>query len=228
MNKKILLVDDEKDIVEFLSYNLRKEAFQVFIAYNGDEALRQLSNNPDLIILDIMMPKKDGFEVYKEIRRRNGFEKIPIIFLTAKTSELNEITGLDLGASDYIHKPISPNKLIARVKANLRKVTAEKLSEKPVLKHGPILVDREKYIVLVDQEEKIFPKKEFELLCYLLMHVGKVVIRENILIDVWGTSVYVGDRTIDVHIRKIREKLGNYSEFIETIKGVGYRFKEIN
>ncbi len=228
MKKTILLVDDEKDIVEFISYNLKKESFNVVVAYDGDEALQRLDAMPDLIILDVMMPKKDGYEVYKEIRKRNGFSTTPIIFLTAKTSEMNEITGLDLGASDYIHKPISPNKLVARVKANLRKKQEDAKSEKTVLKYGPILIDREKYFVQIDGEEKIFPRKEFELLTYLILHAGKVVIRENILSDVWGPSVFVGDRTIDVHIRKIREKLDSYSDIIETIKGVGYRLKEVN
>lgn len=226
MKETILLVDDEKDIVEFLSYNLKKESFNVLVAYDGDEAIQQLDNNPSLIILDVMMPKRDGFEVYKEIRKRDGFANTPIIFLTAKTSEMNEITGLDLGASDYIHKPISPNKLIARVKANLRKNFEDSPKEIKILKYGPIFIDREKYIILIDGEEKIFPKKEFELLCYLVINAGKLVKRENILSDVWGAGVYVGDRTIDVHIRKIREKLEPHSNLIETLKGVGYRLKE--
>jgi two-component system, OmpR family, alkaline phosphatase synthesis response regulator PhoP len=227
--KKILLADDEKDIVEFLEYNLRQEGFKVITAYNGTETLKKIREHPDLIILDIMMPELDGFETFRRIRNTTGFEKTPIIFLTAKSGEVDEIKGLDLGASDYIQKPISPRKLIARVKANLRNfesVSSTKSAPQKI-KIGPILIDREKYEVALDGKLKIFPRKEFELLYYLAGNPGRVFSRDVLLKDVWGSDVYVVDRTVDVHIRKIREKLGSHAELIETIKGVGYRFKSV-
>jgi two-component system alkaline phosphatase synthesis response regulator PhoP len=226
--KKILLVDDEKDIVEFLNYNLKQEGFDVITAYDGIETLTKIKENPDLIILDIMMPKMDGFEVYRKIRGINGFENTPIIFLTAKSGEVDEIRGLELGASDYIQKPISPRKLIARVKANLRTQGKSDIITAPKkVKIGPLQIDKDKYEITIDGKIKIFPRKEFEVLYYLANNPGRVFNREVLLKDVWGPDVYVVDRTIDVHIRKIREKLGSYSNLIETVKGVGYRFKSV-
>jgi len=229
MKTKILLVDDEPDIVEFLQYNLKSEGFKVIAAFDGLDALSKISEKPDLIILDIMMPKMDGYEVCKKIRRTSGFENTPIIFLTAKVGEVNEILGLELGASDYIQKPISPKKLIARVKSNLRKIETQTTEKKAPLKIkiGPLLIDREQYVVHIDGSEKIFPRKEFEVLFYLANNPGRVFSRDTLLKDVWGTDVYVVDRTVDVHIRKIREKLEKYSDLIETVKGVGYRFKSV-
>ncbi|MDO8551001.1 MAG: response regulator transcription factor [Ignavibacteria bacterium] len=226
--KKILLVDDEKDIVEFLQYNLKQEGFEVITAYDGFETLTKIKENPDLIILDIMMPKMDGFEVCRRIRNMSGFERIPIIFLTAKSAEVDEIKGLELGASDYIQKPISPRKLIARVKANLR--SSDKPNERTAplkIKIGPLQIDKDKYEITIDGKLKIFPRKEFEILFYLANKPGRVFSREVLLKDVWGPDVYVVDRTVDVHIRKIREKLDKYSNLIETVKGVGYRFKSV-
>lgn len=227
--KKILLVDDEKDIVEFLKYNLELENFEVIVGYNGKEALEKLRENPDLIMLDIMMPEMDGFETCKRIREEKGFENRPIIFLTAKAGEVNEIKGLELGASDYIEKPISPKKLIARVKSNLRKSESMSVSNKqPVrIKYGPIDINKETYEIYIDGEKKIFPRKEFEVLFFLINNPGKVFGREILLKEVWGTDVYVVDRTVDVHIRKIREKLDKYADLIETVKGVGYRLKSV-
>ena len=226
--KKILLADDEKDIVEFLQYNLKQEGFDVIAAYDGLETLEKVRENPDLILLDIMMPKMDGYEVCKKIRATKGFEHTPIIFLTAKAGEVNEIKGLELGASDYIQKPISPRKLIARVKANLRSSGAgDGKKSPPRITIGPLMIDKEKYEVTIDGKLKIFPRKEFEVLYYLANNPGRVFGREVLLKDVWGPEVYVVDRTVDVHIRKIREKLGNYSDLIETVKGVGYRFKSV-
>jgi len=229
MNEKILLVDDEKDIVEFLQYNLEKEGFEVIIAYDGAQAIQKLVDKPDLIILDIMMPKINGFEVCKIIRETEGFERTPIIFLTAKSSEMDEIKGLELGGDDFIRKPISPQKLIARVNANLRKREYSSSEEKSHLnlKIGPIEIDREKYVVKIDNKEVFFPKKEFELLYYLASQPGKVFNRDILLKKIWGDDIYVVERTIDVHVRKIREKLGKYEDLIETIKGVGYRFKSM-
>ncbi|HEX9252206.1 MAG TPA: response regulator transcription factor [Ignavibacteriaceae bacterium] len=227
--KKILLVDDEPDIVEFLKYNLEQQNFEVVVGYNGEEALQKLIDKPDLIVLDIMMPKFDGFETCKRIRENKEFVNVPIIFLTAKAGELDEIKGLELGASDYIQKPISPNKLIARVKSNLRKAenNTSKNPEPIKIKYGPIDIDKEKYEVFIDGEKKVFPRKEFEVLYFLVNNPGKVFGRDILLKEVWGEDVYVVDRTVDVHIRKIREKLENHAELIETVKGVGYRLKSV-
>jgi len=225
--KKILLVDDEVDILEFLKYNLEQDNFEVLVSSNGKDALKKIAQNPDLIVLDIMMPEMDGFEVYEQIKKNKEYQDIPIIFLTAKSGETDEIKGLDLGASDYIQKPISPKKLIARIKSNLRKASKleKKSKESEHLKIGPLEIDVAKFEVKVDNKQKFFPRKEFQLLYYLAHNPGKVINRETLLKEIWGNDVYVIDRTIDVHIRKIREKLGNHSELIETIKGVGYRFK---
>jgi two-component system, OmpR family, alkaline phosphatase synthesis response regulator PhoP len=225
--KKILLVDDEVDILEFLKYNLEQDNFEVYTSTNGKDALKKISQKPDLIVLDIMMPEMDGFELYQQIKSNKEYQDIPIIFLTAKSGETDEIKGLDLGASDYIQKPISPKKLIARIKSNLRKSdqTEKKYKEFKNLKIGTLEIDVEKFEVKVDSKKKFFPRKEFQLLYYLAQNPGRVINRETLLKEIWGNDVYVIDRTIDVHIRKIREKLGKHSELIETIKGVGYRFK---
>lgn len=227
MKSKILLVDDEKDIVEFLEYNLNQEGFEVVSAYDGIEALQKLSEKPDLIILDIMMPKMDGYEVCKRIRENQSYTDIPVIFLTAKGAEADEIKGLELGASDFIKKPISPKKLIARVNSNLRKGSKEEKSLPLKIEIGPLKIDRDKYLIHIDGERTVFPRKEFELLYFLANNPGKVFSRDALLRTVWGTDVYVVDRTVDVHVRKIREKLDKYSDLIETIKGVGYRFKSV-
>lgn len=230
MKAKILLVDDEKDIVEFLQYNLVQEGFKVITAHNGKEALDKITSNPDLIILDIMMPKMDGYEVCTRIRSMDEYKNIPIIFLTAKSSEIDEVHGLNLGADDFIQKPISPKKLIARVKSNLRKgelVQGEVTASKEITA-GPLLINREMYQVLLEGNQIVLPKKEFEILAYLASNPGKVFHRDKILSDVWGNDIYVVERTIDVHVRKIREKLGKHADLIETIKGVGYRFKSVD
>ncbi len=228
MKTKILLVDDEPDIVEFLQYNLLQEGFEVIAAFDGVKALEKMSEKPDLVILDIMMPKLDGYEVCKRIRANEEYKNTPVIFLTAKAGEVNEILGLELGASDYIQKPISPKKLIARVKSNLRKTDVKGAKKEPQkIEIGPIKIDREQYVVYLNGDEKIFPRKEFEVLYYLANNPGRVFSRDALLKDVWGADVYVVDRTVDVHIRKIREKLGEYADLIETVKGVGYRFKSV-
>lgn len=226
---KILLVDDEKDLIEFLQYNLEREGFQVITANNGDEAVTQLKYKPDLIVLDVLMPKMDGFETCYKIRSLDEFKNTPIIFLTAKSSEIDEIHGLNLGADDFIQKPISPKKLIARVQSNLRKLeTSNEInSSSQEIVVGPLCINREKYVVKLENKEIVFPKKEFEILAFLASNPGKVLNRDKILSDVWGSDIYVVERTVDVHIRKIREKLGEHYELIETIKGVGYRFKNI-
>jgi two-component system, OmpR family, alkaline phosphatase synthesis response regulator PhoP len=228
MKTKILLVDNENDIVEFLQYNLEKEGFDVISAYDGIEALEKIKQKPDLVILDIMMPKLDGFEVYKRIRENESHKNIPIIFLTAKSGEIDEIKGLELGASDYVQKPISPKKLIARVKSNLRKSESANQKNQPTkIDIGPLLIDKEKYTVHLNNKQIIYPRKEFEILYFLANNPGRVFSRDMLLKEVWGPDIYVVDRTVDVHVRKIREKLGKYSDMIETIKGVGYKFRNI-
>ncbi|HOP50019.1 MAG TPA: response regulator transcription factor [Ignavibacteriales bacterium] len=228
MREKILLVEDEKDIVEFMQYNLEKEGFDVIVAYDGEETLKKVNEMPDLIVLDIMLPKINGFDVCKRIRSNERFEGIPIIILTAKNTEIDEILGLELGANDYIVKPISPQKLIVRIKANLKKVEKSNVQFKPnQIVLGPVVIDREKYSIFIDKDEIPLTRKEFELLYYLANQQGKVINREVILKEVWGEDIYVVERTVDVHVRKIREKLGDYANIIETVKGVGYRFKEI-
>ena len=230
MKPKILLVDDEKDIVEFLQYNLTQEGFKVITAYNGKEALEKMNVNPDLVILDVMMPKMDGYEVCTRIRSMDEYKNVPIIFLTAKSSEMDEVHGLNIGADDFIQKPISPKKLVARVKSNLRKseTMQSDVATSKEITAGPLVINREKYQVLLDGDHVVLPKKEFEILAYLASNPGKVFHRDKILSDVWGDDIYVVERTIDVHVRKIREKLGEYADLIETIKGVGYRFKSVD
>jgi two-component system alkaline phosphatase synthesis response regulator PhoP len=229
MTSKILLVDDEKDIVEFLKYNLEQEDFKVIVAYDGKEALEKLSKNPDLIILDVMMPRMDGYETCSKIKAMEEYKNIPIIFLTAKSSEIDEVHGLNIGAVDFIQKPISPKKLVARVKSNLRKNESSDANQSlsKEISIGPLVIDKEKYSVLLNGNQIILPKKEFEILAYLAGNPGKVFPRSKILNDIWGMDIYVVERTIDVHVRKIREKLDEYADLIETIKGVGYRFKNL-
>jgi two-component system alkaline phosphatase synthesis response regulator PhoP len=227
---KILLVDDEPDIVEFLKYNLERENFKVIKSYNGEEALNLLKEKPDLILLDIMMPGMSGYEVCKRIRENNQFKDIPIVFLTALSQENDEIRGLEAGGSDFIKKPISTPKLIARVKANLRHTRSSKSTtdEKRKLTFNKLIIDPETFKIFVNGQEKFFPKKEFILFYLLASHPGKVFTREEILYRIWGEDVMVIDRTIDVHVRKIRQKLGVYSNYLITIKGIGYKFQNMN
>ncbi|MFA7421350.1 MAG: response regulator transcription factor [Melioribacteraceae bacterium] len=229
MSAKILIVDDERDILELLKYNLTRNGYSVLTAENGKVALEKLSLNPDLVILDVMMPIMDGFEVCSKIKMLEKYKNIPIIFLTARTSEADEIKGLSLGANDFIQKPIAINKIIARVKANLRTYHErnESLLRSGELSVGPIEISREKYSVLVDKKPIELARKEFEILFLLAANNGSVFNRERILNEVWGSDVFVVERTVDVHLLNIRKKLGDYSSLIETIKGVGYRFKSI-
>jgi two-component system alkaline phosphatase synthesis response regulator PhoP len=229
MAKKILIVDDEKDIIDLLEFNLESEGYTIFTAMDGDMAMKEAAaKQPDLILLDIMLPKKDGFEVLRELRSAPATRGIPVIFLTAKDSEIDEVVGLELGADDYIVKPIAIRKLIARLKKVLRKPTAMEEPASPLLRlHGGLVIDPEKYRVTVDDREVVMTKKEFEILLYLARRPGRVVSRKTLLDELWDDNVVVIDRTIDVHIRKIREKLGPaYMDYIETLKGVGYRFRE--
>ena len=217
----ILVADDELDILEILNFNLQAEGYHVIKATNGNEAVELARiHNPDLIILDVMMPGKTGFEVCKILRADKAFENTIIIFLTALNDDSTEIKGLETGGDDYITKPISPKVLISRVNALFRRIIKETGS---VLQIGDLAIDREKYIVTLKDQEIILARKEFELLALLASKPSKVFLRNEILDKVWGTEVIVGDRTIDVHIRKIRQKLGD--DCIATVKGVGYKFK---
>ncbi|MFN3918106.1 MAG: response regulator transcription factor [Flavobacteriales bacterium] len=223
---KILLVDDEEDIRELIGYNLEKEGFQVEKAINGKQAVEIAAKFlPDLILMDVMMPEMDGIEACMEIRETPELKNIIVAFLTARGEDYSQIAGFDSGADDYITKPIKPRVLISRVKALLRRKGGLSFSEESSASesiHG-ISIDREKYIVIKDGKEISLPKKEFELLALLLSKPGKVFTRETILSTVWGQDIVVGDRTIDVHIRKLREKIGD--EVIKTIKGVGYKIE---
>lgn len=225
MAKKILIVDDERDIIDLLKFNLEKEGYETLIALDGEQALDlALNEKIDLVLLDIMLPGKDGREVLRELRQNSATRFLPIIFLTAKDSEMDEVIGLELGADDYIVKPISILKLLTRIKTVLRKSTG--LSEENTLQFGDLEIDPQNYTVKQKNIVLEFTKKEFDILCYLAQRSGRVVSRETLLNQIWGQDVIVIDRTIDVHIRKIREKLGPKDMLrIETIKGVGYRFK---
>jgi two-component system, OmpR family, alkaline phosphatase synthesis response regulator PhoP len=220
---KILIVDDEPDILDFLSYNLRREGFEVITALTGREALDIAQKiQPHLIILDIMMPEMDGVEVCRRLRANPLFDKTTITFLTARDEEISQINALDVGGDDYITKPIKPQVLISRVKALLRRNKSESLESERVIRIADLEINREKVQVLRGNETIDLPKKEFELLLLLVSKPGKVFTREEIYAKIWGNDVIVGDRTLDVHIRKLREKIG--VENIKTLKGIGYKF----
>ena len=220
----ILIVDDERDILDLIEYNLRKEGFDVITAEDGEESIRLAKmHHPDLVLLDIMMPKMDGIEVVDQLRQNPDTKDVPVIFLTAPSDEKTEVKGLDRGADDFLTKPISTTKLVSRIKAVMRRYAEEENAEQVITRHD-LTIDRERYIVTRNGTEHHLPKKEFELLYFLASRRGKVLDRQTLLNEVWGNNIYVIDRTIDVHIRKIREKLGD--NYIETVKGVGYRFRE--
>lgn len=223
--EKILLVDDEQDILNFISYNLKKEGYEVFTALSGKEAIAiAKKEKPDLIIIDVMMPEMDGIETCQELRTIDELKDTLITFLSARAEDYSQVAGFDAGADDYITKPIKPRLLVSKIKAILRRKSNGNSAEiNAEVEIGSIRIDREKYLVYKGEETHSLPKKEFELLALLLSNPGKVFTREVILETIWGTDVVVGDRTIDVHIRKLRERLGD--ENIETIKGVGYKFK---
>jgi two-component system alkaline phosphatase synthesis response regulator PhoP len=222
-DKKILIADDEPDILEIIQYNLQAEGYTVYTAKDGEEALmRARQIQPDLIILDIMMPKKNGVEVCGLLRAQPAYKDTLIIFLTALSDESSQLKGLDTGADDYISKPISPKLLTSRVNALFRRVTKKEETGNGVLMMDNLVIDPVKFLVLVDDREITLAKKEFELLYLLASRPGRVFLRNEILNQVWGNDVIVGDRTIDVHIRKIRQKLG--LDCITTVKGVGYKF----
>lgn len=227
-NEKILLVDDEQDILTFISYNLKKEGFEVLTALSGKEAIQiAQKEKPDLIVIDVMMPEMDGIETCHELRAIDELKDTLITFLSARAEDYSQVAGFDAGADDYIAKPIKPRLLVSKIKAILRRKNnvSEPFGELEI-EVGNIKIDREKYLVYQDDNSFALPKKEFELLALLMSKPGKVFTREVILESIWGTDVVVGDRTIDVHIRKLREKLGD--KHIETIKGVGYKLKLVD
>ncbi|MBL7982718.1 MAG: response regulator transcription factor [Flavobacteriales bacterium] len=220
--QKVLLVDDEPDIVELLKYNLEREGYQVFTALNGRDALKAAKlNRPDLIVLDIMMPGMDGVEVCNQLRQQPEFKQTLITFLSARGEDYSQIAGFDAGADDYITKPVRPKVFISKVKALLKRSSSDR-PEGQIMESNGIKVDLEKVLVYMGDKEMQLPKKEFELLVLLMSKPGKVFKREEIYNQIWGNELFVGDRTIDVHIRKLREKIGD--DRIKTIKGIGYKF----
>lgn len=220
--QKVLLVDDEPDIVELLRYNLEREGYAVQTALNGKDALKAAkSNRPDLIVLDIMMPGMDGVEVCMQLRQLPEFKNTVITFLTARGEDYSQIAGFDAGADDYITKPVRPKVFVSKVKALLKRSGADR-PEGRILESNGVKVDLERVMVYVGDQELQLPKKEFELLVLLIGKPGKVFKRDEIYSQIWGNELFVGDRTIDVHIRKLREKIGD--DRIKTIKGIGYKF----
>ncbi|MFC0774095.1 response regulator transcription factor [Terrimonas alba] len=218
---KVLIADDEPDILEILKYNLVNEGYEVITAKDGDEALEKARRNmPDLVVLDVMMPKKTGVEVCQLLRAQPAFKDTLIIFLTAVNDESTQIKGLETGADDYVSKPISPKVFLSRVNALFRRLNKK---EAKTLEIGNLTIDPERFMTQVDKQDVVLAKKEFELLYLLAQKPGRVFLRNEILNQVWGNDVIVGDRTIDVHIRKIRQKLG--IDCITTVKGVGYKFE---
>jgi two-component system alkaline phosphatase synthesis response regulator PhoP len=223
-NEKILIVDDEKDILEFLKYNFEKEGYAVHTASNGNEGKSlAFKNKPDLIILDIMMPGMDGVELCKELRESPDFAETLIIFLTARGEDYSQIAGFEVGADDYITKPVKPRVLLARVKALLKRKGKTK-ADQNVIDVGGLIIDLNKRDVIIGGSSIHLPKIEFDILVLLVSYPGKIFTREEIYAKIWGNEVFVSDRTLDVHIRKLREKIGK--EYIKTIKGVGYGFNE--
>jgi two-component system alkaline phosphatase synthesis response regulator PhoP len=222
--QKILIVDDEPDILELIEYNLKKEGYQVYTARNGQEAVSEAKKVlPDLIVLDIMMPKMDGIEACRIMRTMPEFKNTFMVFLTARSEEYSEIAGFNVGADDYIAKPIKPRALVSRINAILRRnAPAEEVADNK-LEIGTLVIDREAYLVFQKGDKVVLAKKEFELLYLLASKPGKVYTREVILKNIWEDSVVVTNRTIDVHIRKLREKLGD--DIVSTVKGVGYKFE---
>ncbi len=225
---KLLLVDDEKDILEFLSYNLHNEGFVIYKATNGKEALKIARQvKPHLVLLDVMMPEMDGIETCEEIRKIPEMESTLVAFLTARGEDYSQIAGFEAGGDDYITKPVKPKVLVSKIKALLKRTKTDPESQgKSLSDHqivsGDLIIDKERYLIILKGEEVFFPRKEFELLSLLISKPEKVFSREEIFDRIWGENIVVGDRTIDVHIRKLREKLGD--KYIKTVKGIGYKY----
>lgn len=224
---KILLVDDEKDILEFLSYNLRTEGFEIYTAANGREAVKKaVEIKPHLVLMDVMMPEMDGIAACEEIRKNKELENTLVAFLTARGEDYSQIAGFEAGGDDYITKPIKPKVLVSRIKALLKrrsvKIQDGEAGSLSRIVSGDLVIDKERYLVIKKGKEITLPRKEFELLSLLISKPEKVFTREEIFDRVWGVNIVVGDRTIDVHIRKLREKLGEKN--IKTVKGIGYKY----
>jgi two-component system, OmpR family, alkaline phosphatase synthesis response regulator PhoP len=224
---KILLVDDEPDILEFLSYNLKIEGFDIYTANNGSDALRLATEiRPHLVLLDVMMPEMDGIETCEEIRKLPDMENTMIAFLTARGEDYSQIAGFEAGGDDYITKPIKPKLLTSKIKSLLKRINFNHENGRDLILNqvvsGDLIIDKDRYLVIVKGREIFFPRKEFELLSLLISRPDKVFSREEIFDTVWGDNIVVGDRTIDVHIRKLREKLGD--DYIKTVKGIGYKY----
>ena len=220
---KILVVDDDPDIIEILTYNLSNEGYNVKSASNGIEALKKAKKFiPDIILLDVMMPEMDGIEACSNLREIESLSKSRIIFLSARSEDFTLIAAFDAGADDYINKPVKPKILLKKISSISRRMMSDNNNTSKIM-FGSLLIDRDSYTVTNNKEEITLPRKEFELLFLLASKPGKVLYRDEIMLKVWGTQVVVGDRTIDVHIRKLREKIGE--KYIKTIKGVGYKFK---
>jgi len=226
MNKKeikILLVDDEPDILEIVSYNLKNDGYQIYTANNGLEAIElAIKINPQLIILDVMMPKMDGIEACEKIRKIRKLDDVIITFFSARNEDFSQIAGLNAGADDYITKPIKPKVLVSKVNALLRRLKNKPSLNNNILTFSDLVINRDEYFVKKNEKKIVLPRKEFELLFLLASQPNKVYKRDDIMDAVWGTDVIVGGRTIDVHIRKLREKIGEH--YFKTIKGVGYKF----
>ena len=223
---KILLVDDEADVLEFVGYNLKREGYTVYTAQNGEDAIKQAKEVlPHLTLLDVMMPKMDGMETCEELRKIPEVKDSIIVFLTARGEDYSQIAGFDAGADDYVTKPVKPKVLISRIKALLRRQSPQNKKDTPgnKIELDNLIIDKDRYVVITDKEEVTLPKKEFELLSLLSSKPNKVFTRDEIFTQIWGNNVIVGDRTIDVHVRKIREKIGLKN--IKTVKGVGYKFE---
>ncbi|NUM79646.1 response regulator transcription factor [bacterium] len=226
--KTILCVDDEQDLLDILSYNLKKEGYNVYTSDNGEKAIQIADRiKPDLVLLDIMMPGMDGLEVCRQIRNHPQIKDVHVIFITAKTGEVDEILGLEFGADDYVTKPFSPRKIITKVKAVFRREELRKEfteDKKAIISFKGVEINRLNYTVKINNEEVKFLHKEFELLYFLMNRPGMVFSRNNLLYHVWGEDAYFVDRTVDVHVTKIRKKLGPYGDYIQTVRGVGYKF----
>lgn len=231
---RIFIVEDEADIAEMVAFNLEKEGYKVFIAHNGSEALSEIKEElPDLVLLDVMLPDADGFEICKQLRAYPPTKKTPIIFVSAKTQETDKVVGLELGADDYLTKPFSPRELVARIKAVFRRVphASARPAEKADVSasggdHHDIVIDKERHRVTVDGKKTELTPTEFSILAFLAEHPGFVHTREKLLNGVFGYDSAVYDRTVDAHIKSLRRKLGDAKEYIETVRGIGYRFKD--
>lgn len=230
VNYRILIVDDEADILEFIRYNLKKEGYDVYTAADGMEALKTAAEvSPHLVLLDVMMPRMDGMETCRQLRKMPQTADAVIAFLTARSEDYSQVAGFDAGADDYIAKPVRPNVLVSRIRALLKRVDngAAAVSEPvPAADDRSLIIDRERYLVVKNGEEIVLPRKMFELLALLYSKPQKVFLREEIFAAVWGDDVVVGERTIDVHIRKLREKIG--ADYIVTVKGVGYKYRDVH